>query len=62
MPGLKESDHDTSHKKRKLDDVPEIEIDVSAPEPPSKKALRKAKKKGIDPSETIAISSENEAT
>lgn len=62
MPGLKESDHDTSHKKRKLDDVPEIEIDVSAPEPPSKKALRKAKKKGIDPSETTAISSENEAT
>lgn len=36
-------------KKRKLDDVPEIEIDVSAPEPPSKKALRKAKKKGISP-------------
>ncbi|EAW09178.1 putative RNA binding protein Rnp24 [Aspergillus clavatus NRRL 1] len=37
-----------SHKKRKLTDVPEIEIDVSAPEPPSKKALRKAKKKSGD--------------
>ncbi|KAL3458526.1 hypothetical protein BJX64DRAFT_266630 [Aspergillus heterothallicus] len=36
-------------KKRKLLDVPEIEIDVSAPEPPSKKALRKAKKKAADP-------------
>ncbi|KAA8645486.1 hypothetical protein EYZ11_011835 [Aspergillus tanneri] len=31
-------------KKRKLPEAPEIEIDVSAPEPPSKKALRKAKK------------------
>jgi RNA recognition motif-containing protein len=37
-----------NHKKRKLPDVPEIEIDVSAPEPPSKKALRKAKKKAGD--------------
>ncbi|KAL3436019.1 hypothetical protein BDV09DRAFT_166092 [Aspergillus tetrazonus] len=34
-----------NHKKRKLPDGPELEIDVSAPEPPSKKALRKAKKK-----------------
>lgn len=34
------------NKKRKLHDGPELEIDVSAPEPPSKKALRKAKKKG----------------
>lgn len=33
-----------NHKKRKLHEGPEIEIDVSAPEPPSKKALRKAKK------------------
>ncbi|RAO73016.1 uncharacterized protein BHQ10_009028 [Talaromyces amestolkiae] len=62
MPGLKEAGHDTSHKKRKLDDVPEIEIDVSAPEPPSKKALRKAKKKGIDPTETTVVNSETEAT
>ncbi|GAM43632.1 hypothetical protein TCE0_060r18596 [Talaromyces pinophilus] len=62
MPGLKEADHDTSHKKRKLDDVPEIEIDVSAPEPPSKKALRKAKKKGIDPTEITATNSETETT
>jgi RNA recognition motif-containing protein len=61
MPGLKEGDHDASHKKRKLDDVAEIEIDVSAPEPPSKKALRKAKKKGIDPTETTAINSDTEA-
>lgn len=41
----------TSHKKRKLQDGPELEIDVDAPEPVSKKALRKAKKnkeKGID--------------
>ncbi|KAL3485180.1 nuclear localization sequence binding protein [Aspergillus germanicus] len=38
-----------NHKKRKLLDGPEIEIDVSAPEPPSKKALRKAKKKTADP-------------
>ncbi|OXV09478.1 hypothetical protein Egran_02761 [Elaphomyces granulatus] len=34
-------------KKRKLQEA-QIEIDISAPEPPSKKALRKAKKKGID--------------
>ncbi|PLB51712.1 RNA binding protein Rnp24 [Aspergillus steynii IBT 23096] len=33
-----------THKKRKLPEAAEIEIDVSAPEPPSKKALRKAKK------------------
>lgn len=33
-----------THKKRKLPEAPEIEIDVSAPQPPSKKALRKAKK------------------
>lgn len=50
MSGLKEDDH--SNKKRKLNDGPEIEIDVSAPEPPSKKALRKAKKKGTDSNET----------
>jgi RNA recognition motif-containing protein len=42
MPGLQ--DKPSSSKKRKLEDNPEIEIDVSAPEPPSKKALRKAKK------------------
>ncbi|OQE37138.1 hypothetical protein PENCOP_c010G04664 [Penicillium coprophilum] len=40
---------EVSQKKRKLQDGPEIEIDVSAPEPVSKKALRKAKKnKGGD--------------
>ncbi|OQE78711.1 hypothetical protein PENNAL_c0054G07779 [Penicillium nalgiovense] len=40
---------EVSQKKRKLQDGPELEIDVSAPEPVSKKALRKAKKnKGDD--------------
>lgn len=39
---------DGSHKKRKLQDGPELEIDVNAPEPVSKKALRKAKKKKAD--------------
>lgn len=39
---------DGSHKKRKLQDGPELEIDVNAPEPASKKALRKAKKKKAD--------------
>ncbi|KAE8145066.1 hypothetical protein BDV25DRAFT_165485 [Aspergillus avenaceus] len=39
---------EANHKKRKSPHVSEIEIDVSAPEPPSKKALRKAKKKGSD--------------
>ncbi|GLB10689.1 hypothetical protein AtubIFM57258_007098 [Aspergillus tubingensis] len=37
-----------NHKKRKLPEVSEIEIDVSAPEPPSKKALRKLKKKAAE--------------
>ncbi|KAJ5864362.1 uncharacterized protein N7529_006278 [Penicillium soppii] len=35
---------DVTHKKRKLQDGPELEIDIDAPEPVSKKALRKAKK------------------
>ncbi|EPS26606.1 hypothetical protein POX_g09092 [Penicillium oxalicum] len=35
---------DLSQKKRKLQEGPELEIDLAAPEPPSKKALRKAKK------------------
>lgn len=38
---------DEAKKKRKLQEA-QIEIDISAPEPPSKKALRRAKKKGID--------------
>lgn len=50
MAGLGEG----KEKKRKLANEDEIEIDVSAPEPASKKALRKAKKKGIDPSEVTA--------
>ncbi|KAJ5116456.1 hypothetical protein N7456_000804 [Penicillium angulare] len=41
---------DISQKKRKLHDGPELEIDVSAPEPQSKKALRKAKKQKSEPS------------
>ncbi|KAJ5469489.1 hypothetical protein N7539_009107 [Penicillium diatomitis] len=40
---------ESSLKKRKLQDGPELEIDLGAPEPPSKKALRKAKKgKSVD--------------
>lgn len=42
MPDVAES---PTNRKRKLDDDPAIEIDLSAPEPPSKKALRKSKKK-----------------
>lgn len=45
-------DPSNSHtKKRKRTDKPveELEVDVSAPEPPSKKALRKAKKAGSAP-------------
>lgn len=41
---------DGAHKKRKLQDDAELEIDVNAPEPASKKALRKAKKKKSDAS------------
>ncbi|BDD63273.1 hypothetical protein MPDQ_003538 [Monascus purpureus] len=37
-----------NHKKRKLHQDKELEIDISAPEPPSKKALRKAKKKAAE--------------
>lgn len=44
MAGLEEN-----HKKRKFPQSQELEIDVSAPEPPSKKAQRKAKKKGAEP-------------
>ncbi|GAD92191.1 RNA binding protein Rnp24, putative [Paecilomyces variotii No. 5] len=50
MAGLGEG----KEKKRKLQDVPELEIDVSAPEPPSKKALRKAKKKGTTVDDKLA--------
>ncbi|KAJ5114632.1 hypothetical protein NUU61_000391 [Penicillium alfredii] len=41
-----------TQKKRKLQDGPEIEIDVSAPEPQSKKALRKAKKHKAEGTDT----------
>ncbi|KAL4919095.1 hypothetical protein BDW62DRAFT_179907 [Aspergillus aurantiobrunneus] len=43
-----------SHKKRKLLGGPELEIDVSAPEPPSKKALRKAKKQASNADANVA--------
>ena len=46
MPGVKEPS--PTNRKRKLVDDKELEIDLSAPEPPSKKALRKAKKKSAD--------------
>ncbi|OAX84768.1 hypothetical protein ACJ72_00848 [Emergomyces africanus] len=52
MPGLKEASpagSPTATRKRKLDEGPALEIDISAPEPPSKKALRKAKKKSAAP-------------
>lgn len=45
---------DIAQKKRKLHDGPELEIDVSAPEPQSKKALRKAKKQKSNPEKTDA--------
>ncbi|KAL1956569.1 hypothetical protein VTO42DRAFT_7040 [Malbranchea cinnamomea] len=46
MPGEKEPS--ATSRKRKLSDDAELEIDLSAPEPPSKKALRKAKKKSAE--------------
>ncbi|OJD13738.1 hypothetical protein AJ78_05830 [Emergomyces pasteurianus Ep9510] len=55
MPGLKEASpagSPTVTRKRKLDEDPALEIDLSAPEPPSKKALRKAKKKSVAPQTT----------
>ncbi|EFW16806.1 hypothetical protein D8B26_001235 [Coccidioides posadasii str. Silveira] len=48
-------------RKRKLD--PDIEIDLGAPEPPSKKALRKAKKKStakVDDAQAITSKSETQ--
>ncbi|KAJ5613503.1 RNA binding protein Rnp24 [Penicillium herquei] len=52
---------DITQKKRKLQDGPEIEIDVSAPEPQSKKALRKAKKQKSEPTkETSENDNEDE--
>ncbi|RMJ20978.1 hypothetical protein PHISP_08153 [Aspergillus sp. HF37] len=43
---------DGQTKKRKIQEEQELEINLSAPEPPSKKALRKAKKKGTEPTES----------
>ncbi|OJD23584.1 hypothetical protein ACJ73_05059 [Blastomyces percursus] len=55
MPGIREASPSHSlpaTRKRKLDEGPALEIDLSAPEPPSKKALRKAKKKVAAPQTT----------
>lgn len=43
---------DGQTKKRKIPEEQELEINLSAPEPPSKKALRKAKKKGSEPTDS----------
>ncbi|KAI9849093.1 MAG: hypothetical protein M1837_005323 [Sclerophora amabilis] len=49
-------------RKRGDDQVDEIEVDISAPEPPSKKALRKAKKsKAIPPTNPDRSKSKSEA-
>lgn len=54
-PTVAEEVSDTPAKKRKRDALPdEIEIDVSAPEPASKKAARKAKKAKLNPESTGA--------
>ncbi|KAI5811705.1 hypothetical protein DFH27DRAFT_508130 [Peziza echinospora] len=52
----KESDSASPSKKRKRGALPdgELEIDITLPEPPSKKALRKLKKAGIDPASLVA--------
>ncbi|KAI9040475.1 putative RNA binding protein Rnp24 [Aspergillus affinis] len=50
-----------THKKRKLPEANEIEIDVSAPEPPSKKALRKAKKNPSEAKSETAAEQTSEA-
>lgn len=52
--GSRRPDHDNSldrekTKKRKRVQQPELEIDIDMPEPPSKKALRRAKKQKADP-------------
>ena len=56
-PGMSRSPSPASRvKKRKRSDpsVEELEVDVNAPEPPSKKALRKAKKAKTSPAITIS--------
>lgn len=49
------------NKKRKFTEGEELQIDLSAPEPPSKKALRQAKKKGTEPTSEPATESRSEA-
>lgn len=46
-----ESTQPGSHKRKRIDHVEELEIDVNAAEPPSKKQLRKAKKSKSTPRE-----------
>lgn len=49
-------------RKREESSVKEIEVDVTAPEPPSKKALRKAKKDKVTPtapSKTVAVQTDS---
>lgn len=51
-----------SPQKRKRDDVEataELEVDVTAPEPPSKKSLRRAKKTTLQPKATVLAGSED---
>lgn len=51
-----------SPRKRKRDDVgaaAELEVDVTAPEPPSKKSLRRSKKTTLQPKGTVPAESED---
>ena len=60
MPGDIAEDTPTTNKKRKREPLPdEIEVDVALPEPPSKKALRRLKKR--KPVELTATSLANRA-
>lgn len=58
---MKMADLAGENKKRKFTEGEELQIDLSAPEPPSKKALRRAKKKGTEPTSEPATGSRSEA-
>ena len=52
----------SSPRKRKRDDVEataELEVDITAPEPPSKKSLRRARKTTLQPKGTVRTGSED---
>ena len=52
----------SSPRKRKRDDVEataELEVDITAPEPPSKKSLRRAKRTTLQPQGTVLAGSED---